>query len=268
MTLKGQNLRLFLDGKCVAAALSATMHASVQTEDATTKDSPNGWDEIEVTGKSLELTDEALVLLSDEMKFTLHCTQSFVKSGSTYVTDGIVRYLNAGDVLDIDCTSEYGICIFNDTKSTILAQSGYHESLRYAATSAVKVLICVYSGGSGQIEPCPVTWTSGGLTASAVYNKLKAAQKVAFSLNTTDGSNNREKTGNDIISGNAYIVDLTLNGANRQRQTYTVQLKATGEVKLPSNITGNDSASFGDEVEKEAGPIEGNIPSVQNEDEE
>ena len=63
--LKGQNLRVFVGGKCVAAATSCTLNVSAQTEDASTKDSTGDWAVSEAVGKSWDVSVDALVVLTD-----------------------------------------------------------------------------------------------------------------------------------------------------------------------------------------------------------
>lgn len=65
MAIKGQNLRIFVGGKCIAAATSCTLHLAAQTEDASTKDSTGDWSEQEAVGKSWDISTDALVTLTD-----------------------------------------------------------------------------------------------------------------------------------------------------------------------------------------------------------
>lgn len=64
-TIKGQNLRVMVGGKCIAMATSCTFHISAQLEDASTKDSTGDWQEQEVTGLSWDAQCDALVTLTD-----------------------------------------------------------------------------------------------------------------------------------------------------------------------------------------------------------
>ena len=64
-TIKGQNLRIFVGGKCVAMATAATFHVSAQLEDSSTKDSVGDWQEQEVTGLSWDAQTDSLVTLED-----------------------------------------------------------------------------------------------------------------------------------------------------------------------------------------------------------
>lgn len=64
-TIKGQNLRVMVDGKCIAMATSCTFHISAQLEESSTKDSTGDWQEQEVTGLSWDASTDSLVTLAD-----------------------------------------------------------------------------------------------------------------------------------------------------------------------------------------------------------
>lgn len=64
-TIKGQNLRILVGGKCVAMATSCTFHVSAALEDSSTKDSVGDWQEQEVTGLSWDAQTDSLVTLED-----------------------------------------------------------------------------------------------------------------------------------------------------------------------------------------------------------
>ena len=64
-TIKGQNLRVMVGGKCIAMATSATFHIAAQLESSSTKDSVGDWDEQEVMGLSWDAQTESLVTLED-----------------------------------------------------------------------------------------------------------------------------------------------------------------------------------------------------------
>jgi hypothetical protein len=64
-TIKGQNLRVMVGGKCIAMATSCTFHVSAQLEDSSTKDSVGDFQEQEVTGLSWDAQTDSLVTLED-----------------------------------------------------------------------------------------------------------------------------------------------------------------------------------------------------------
>ena len=64
-TIKGQNLRIMVGGKCIAMATSCQIHISAQMESSATKDSVGDFDEQEVTGLSWDASTDSLVTLVD-----------------------------------------------------------------------------------------------------------------------------------------------------------------------------------------------------------
>ena len=64
-TIKGQNLRVMVGGKCIAMATSCTFHVAAQMEDSSTKDDTGNWQRQEVTGLSWDASTDSLVTLTD-----------------------------------------------------------------------------------------------------------------------------------------------------------------------------------------------------------
>ena len=64
-TIKGQNLRVMVGGKCIAMATSCSFHISAQVESASTKDDANDFEVNEVTGLSGDAQTDSLVTLTD-----------------------------------------------------------------------------------------------------------------------------------------------------------------------------------------------------------
>ncbi len=64
-TIKGQNLRVMVGGKCIAMSTSCTFHISAQTESASTKDDANDFEVNEVVGLSWDASTDSLVTLTD-----------------------------------------------------------------------------------------------------------------------------------------------------------------------------------------------------------
>ena len=64
-TIKGQNLRVMVGGKCIAMATSCQFHISAQMEDSSTKDSVGDFQEQEVTGLSWDAQTDSLVTSED-----------------------------------------------------------------------------------------------------------------------------------------------------------------------------------------------------------
>ena len=64
-TIKGQNLRVMVGGKCIAMATSCTFHLSAQVQSASSKDDANDFEVNEVTGLSWDAQTDSLVTLTD-----------------------------------------------------------------------------------------------------------------------------------------------------------------------------------------------------------
>lgn len=64
-TIKGQNLRVMVGGKCIAMATSCTFHVAAQMEDSSTKDDTGDWQNQEVVGLSWDASTDSLVTLTD-----------------------------------------------------------------------------------------------------------------------------------------------------------------------------------------------------------
>lgn len=64
-TIKGQNLRVMVGGKCIAMATSCQFHVAAEMQDSSTKDSTGDWQEQEVVGLSWDASTESLVTLTD-----------------------------------------------------------------------------------------------------------------------------------------------------------------------------------------------------------
>ena len=63
--IKGQNLRVMADGKCIAMATACQFHIATELSDTSTKDSTGDWKEQEVVGKSWDAQTDSLVTLED-----------------------------------------------------------------------------------------------------------------------------------------------------------------------------------------------------------
>lgn len=136
--IKGQNLRVLIGGKCVAFATSCTVHASLNLEESSTKDSTNNYTEQTPTGISWDMSCDALYSV------------------------------------DTDATGVNGI----NALDTVLAQ-----------------------------------------------------QRVQVQFEQTQGEKNRVAvSGGAVYSGFAWINDISINAANRQNTSYTIQLTGDGEL--------------------------------------
>ena len=68
---------------------------------------------------------------------------------------------------------------------------------------------------------------ASGINAEGALDAILARQKVNIEFTGTVGTNNRQATGHKY-SGQAWINDVSVNAANRQNASYSVQAQGTG----------------------------------------
>ena len=68
---------------------------------------------------------------------------------------------------------------------------------------------------------------ASGINAEGALDAILACQKVNIEFTGTVGTNNRQATGHKY-SGQAWINDVSVNAANRQNASYSLQAQGTG----------------------------------------
>ena len=68
---------------------------------------------------------------------------------------------------------------------------------------------------------------ASGINAEGALDAILAHQKVNIEFTGTVGTNNRQATGHKY-SGQAWINDVSVNAANRQNASYSLQAQGTG----------------------------------------
>lgn len=234
MAIKGQNLRLFVEGKCIAAATSCTIHVTAQTEDATTKDSDGDWVENQCVGLGWDASVDALVMANRELGYLPYGGVNTSINGQSYFILASVRpiTLKTGDKLHVNADAAgavYALAILNGTKSTVLATSTGNQSVVYTAVADVTVYVALKGGFSGE----------GAVHASIEENGANylddmlsffADTLVDVTVDVTTGDLNRESD-EQLYTGQARLTDLSINAANRQNGTYTAQLTGFGKLE-------------------------------------
>ena len=70
-----------------------------------------------------------------------------------------------------------------------------------------------------------------GVNAIDALDKVLAQTKVTVMFEQTTGDKNRAAvTGGAVYSGDAWVNDISINAANRQNTSYTIQLTGDGEL--------------------------------------
>lgn len=116
-TIKGQNLRLFVQGIVVGYATTCQAHVSAQLSNTTTKDDTDDWANNDVTGLSWDVSSDALVgdpesggktyqqLLSVMVSKTKVSVSFSMASGSHNATEGSSYLSGQAYITDIQATA-------------------------------------------------------------------------------------------------------------------------------------------------------------------
>ena len=222
-TIKGQNLRIALNGKCISASQSCTLHVQMTAQDKSTKDSENDWVENEIVGAQWDVSADALVTDGIIDGGTVKCTKNIAIG--KYVYPQIYK-LNAGDKVTLmTAASDATIYVFSG--STILAQATT-AGISYTATEAINISIgCSSNAYNVTFEIID----KSGMTVEDLMNIMNAKTPVTVTFGTTLGNNNRVED-QRIMSGTAVISDIQIQTPNRQDSTCSVQLTGTGELEF------------------------------------
>lgn len=225
MTIKGQNLRLFVGDSVVAASTSCTLHTAAQVEDSSTKDSDGDWTENEVVGLSWDVSVDALVTDGYLLGGVVKCTTASGKTPAYYKPTPL--RLRAGDTITLTSPSSTTLALFNaDTMASVTSSSSV-TSKTYTASADITVVI----GCSNSSLAITYAVEDDATGFAALYAAMEARQPVAVTFAGAEGTRNREQ-GDVWLSGSALITDLSITAANRQNSTYTCQLTGVGELAL------------------------------------
>ena len=206
-TIKGQNLRILVtpDGgtpRCIAAALQCTVHAALQLQENTTKDTDNDWIDQEPVGLSWDVSGEAVVL------------------------DGVVRGegVTSTDIGGISPVPYYGTALLSlPAGKTITARSlNYHGDIIIGGTPPITSALAAGTNGF-------VRYTNSGSSAQSVvvgtpYNDAKVEWYI---LEDSDATYIDE-----LIVGQEYDLVFALTHGSKNREIGSVT-KATTTAASP-----------------------------------
>lgn len=226
-TIKGQNLRIIINGKCVAASTGCTLHIATEVQDASTKDTVGGWQENIVVGNSWDASVDSLVIIPepiDEGLLTAVEEASIPGGGITYacwLCDGLID-IPKGCTLYV--TSDSDIFLVIDDEVVDNSTSG---SLTYTPEDDAQVQIALASENDTASYIVPDTTA---VNPDDLIGRLGGALvDVRFSL--ASGAKNRVES-DTIVSGKARVTDISINAANRQLSTFSTQLTGSGSLEI------------------------------------
>lgn len=234
--MKGQNLRIMLDNKVVAGSTSCNFHVAAQVEDCSTKDSTGNWKENEVVGNSWDAQVDSLVVLREDEWTIQDTTPSEIHiSQATYFLYDDWLTIPAHATINITAIGGcYGLALLSSPTTVIAQTQGAgvnHLSHTNDTDSAARVQVAQVSYNNecsisyGFLDP-NANYTDG------VFGLLTNGTLVAVKFAPMTGDKNRTQDTGSFYYGNARVMDITLNGNNRQRATYSVKLVGEGSLAI------------------------------------
>lgn len=224
MVIKGQNLRVIIAGKCVAAAQSCNLQLQLQLEETTSKDSTNDWAEYSPVGHNWSGSVDALITDGRYDEVEVVASEEVPASGGEAFYAPQLIALPAG--MSIHAESDNQIHLFDsDLVPLTEPMTGI---LNY--TNEGEDDITVYLGSDLQgAEIEAYTLDPLRLGAKELVQAALSGAKVQVRFSTVGGHNNVVEQ-QRLLEGYAYLNDLSLTAQNRTNSTYTVQLAGTGEL--------------------------------------
>lgn len=229
MVIKGQNLRVIIAGKCVAAAQSCNLQLQLQLEETTSKDSTNDFADYSPVGHNWSGSVDALVTDGryDEVEV--------VASEEVPASAGEAFYASQAISLPV------GMTIHAESDNTMLILDSNLSPL----TEQMPGIINYTNEGEDDITVYLGSDTEGGTITAYIEDPLRlgakelvqaslSGAKVQVRFSTVRGRNNVVEQ-QRLLEGYAYLNDLSLTAQNRTNSTYTVQLAGTGELEKVEN---------------------------------
>lgn len=228
-TIKGQNLRIFIDTKVVAAATSCTLHVSTQTESFATKDTPNDFDEVAPVGLTWDASADAVV--SDGTRLSGSGVSCSVDTSLSTLkkADSNPIVLHPGETIDLTGsagTTNIGLVTLSGSTYTSV---GYAQgSYDYTNSSTTDKTVYIAAANSTVTIAYSVVDEDGNYLPDLIYaQENKTLVDVEFAI--TDGVINRDIS-SSLYTGEAYITDIQVNSQNRAISTYSITLTGVGDL--------------------------------------
>lgn len=227
MIIKGQNLRLYVQNVCVAAATNAQVHLSLEVQEDSTKDTIDDWLQQSPVGLAWDAQTDAMVDMQPESSDNVNVTKQ-IEGG--YIHNSPIT-LRPGDGIAVTrSTNQAKIMIFekDDTEYHVIAAG--EPSVNYLNRSDNDKEVYVGSDTQYVIMHYEVGDVEGAGLSSFIRN-VGAPVLVKFA--TTQPMIHRNRSiENPLLQGTAIIADIQVNAPNQDITTYSVKLQGTGELEI------------------------------------
>lgn len=220
--MKGQNLRIFLDNRVVAASTNCNLHLNMQTQEVASKDDADLYTRILPVSLSWDCTVDSLVVDTTRV-------YEYVIDGARVSINGKVYYKS---IRSYDLPPRHTVYVIgNDdvaiiSGSTILASG--NKSTSYKNTGSTPVT--VYVGHTDALSAAAVAVDdSGAWSIAELIDEMLATNGIEVAFSEAGGLHNRELSSSDIAyTGMANITDITLNAAKGNLPTFSAKLTGRG----------------------------------------
>lgn len=246
-TIKGQNLRILLGGKCVAASTDSSVHLAMQVQNRSTKDDTGDWAENVPVGMSWDARVTAYVNPKEETVTVEDIGQMEVVPGSSGTPlpgyYPVPVRLAPGDSISA-IGSGSAAKIYDGDFQVLASASASASSVTYTAVNEVDVYFgAAYAPVTGlPIGQFTVT-RNGGMELEDFLDAVRDKTEFDILFANTYGSMNREyddETHEDIFcQGSAIVTDVSCSAANRQLSVYELTLTGTGELEAVEPVDGD-----------------------------
>lgn len=229
MTIKGENLRLFLNNMCVGAATSCNVHCVLLVGESDTKDDVEDWIIQEPQGHSWDTQVDAMVDERPRLHGVAKCTE-YLGSGYGYrAPQGFT--LQKGDGIQVQSDNESDtVHILTLTSQGYMEQSSGVGRAQYEAVSDSEIYV------SSSRENANLTYWIGDVQSVSMINLAGAlvnGLEVLVKFSTTAPGSNRNRTEvKTILQGYAVISDLNITAQNEDISVYTCKLTGTGPLEI------------------------------------
>ena len=227
MIIKGQNLRLYVQKICVAAATNAQVHVSLEVQEDSTKDTIDDWLQQSPVGLSWDAQTDAMVDMQPEASDNVNVTKQ-IQGG--YIHNSPIT-LRPGDGIAVTRSANQAkIMIFekSDTEYQVIAAG--EPSVNYLNRSDNDKEVYVGADTQYVIMHYEVGDVEGAGLSSFIKN-VGAPVLVKFA--TTQPMIHRNRSiEHPLLQGTAIIADIQVNAPNQDITTYSVKLQGTGELEI------------------------------------
>jgi hypothetical protein len=191
--VKGQNLRILVGDdinnlRCVAAALTSTLHASLEVAEATTKDNEDDWIENEPVGVNWDLEAQSVVVDGVTMgKGITNNNIGTISSQTVYGAPSSAIELPAGKAIAARCLNySDAIYITLSPPVTSALASGTGEVLhKNTGSSTLNVLVATHHSDA------VIEYFISDIDATSI-DELQVGKEYTLAFALTHGSKNRQ----------------------------------------------------------------------------